>query len=185
MNIPRLALCPVDPHWIAPDDKRLDQFLQLIEFSGKALQKPMQFLPGNRFLDLVAFMGCSPDVNLEPGDDERPFCAIHVHDQAEAVEFHCGEHTHSPRCPKCRSAVKNWRDSMHRWIEGGAAGLWECSACHWQAAPWDFNWRKSAGFGRCFIEISNIFPKEALPQTHLLDTLQAYYGIKWLYFYQH
>ena len=90
MNISRLALCPVDPHWIPPDDKRLDQFLQSIELSGKALQQPLQFLPGNKFLDLIAFMGCSPDINLEPGDDERPFCSIHVQEQAETVEFHFG-----------------------------------------------------------------------------------------------
>jgi hypothetical protein len=185
MNLPRLALCPFDPHWIPPDDKRLDQFLQSIELSGKPLEQPLHFLPGDRFLDLIAFMGCSPDINLEPGDDEQPYCAIRVQNQAETVEFHFGAHTHTPRCPECRSPVDGWRDGIHRWLQGDAASLWECSVCHRRAAPWEFNWRKSAGFGRCFIEINNIFPKEALPQAHLLDTLQAYYGIKWLYFYQH
>ena len=184
MKAPRLVLCPDDPYWAPPDDKRLDHYLQSIQLSGQPLSQSMHFLPGQRFLDLIASMGCSPAINLQPGEDNDPFVYICIQTPAKTIEFHRGDHTHTPRCRACRSPVDDWQSRINTWLQGDAASLWECSTCHWRASPWSFNWRKSAGFGRCFIEITNIFPKEALPQTSLLDTLHAYYGVKWHYFYQ-
>jgi hypothetical protein len=40
-----------------------------------------------------------------------------------------------------------------------------------------------AGYARLFIEITDIFPKEAIPQQLLLDKLSAIARTDWQYFY--
>jgi hypothetical protein len=180
-----LVLCPDDPHWIPPDEQGLILLLQNIQLISTPLDEQKHYLTGEKFLDLIAFMGCSPDIKLEPGEDKRPFCHIHLQLHADRIEFHCGNRPHTPRCPECSSPVNLWQTRIKSWLEDDATALWECEACGIKAAPWNYNWRKSAGFGRCFIEIRNIFPKEAIPQQHLLDTLNSHYGIKWHYFYQY
>ena len=179
-----LVLCPDEPSWTPPDDESLEQLLQSIQFIGEPFNGDMQFFTGERFLDLIALMGCSPGIKLEP-DDDQAFCYIRLIPGTESIEFHGGDRTHAPRCPQCRSVVTDWESKISCWQESGAGAAWSCEACGHEAAPWDYNWRKSAGFGRCFIEISNIFPKEAIPQQQLLDALNSHYGVSWHYFYQY
>lgn len=180
-----LVLCPEDPHWTPPDKESLVQLLQSIQLIGAPLNDQMYFLTGDKFLDLIAFMGCSPDIKLEPADDTQPFCHVHLMTSTGAIEFHSGNQTHVPRCPQCRSPVSDWKSKIGSWLENRAENTWSCEACRHKAEPWQYNWRKSAGFGRCFIEINNIFPKEAAPQQQLLDTLHSHYGVNWHYFYQY
>lgn len=180
-----LVLCPVKPGWTLPDDQSLERFLQSIQLIGEPLNGDGQFLAGDRFLDLIALLGCSPGIRLEPGDDNLPFCYVRLLPRTKAVEFHSSGQTHAPRCPQCRSAVTDWKSKISSWLENGAETPWSCEACRHTAEPWHYNWRKSAGFGRCFIEISNIFPKEAIPQQQLLDALHSRYGVSWHYFYQY
>jgi len=186
MKTALLVLCPDDPHWIPPDDEHLQQFLRSIHFIGEALND-RHFFTGERFLDWIAFMGCSPEIKLEPGNNnENPsFCHVHLSNQTPAIEFHCGDHTHQPRCPQCRSPVNDWKRRISAWAENSADSTWSCDTCQYQGVPWKYNWRRSAGFGRCFIEINDIFPKEAIPQQQLLDTLHSRYGVSWHYFYQY
>ncbi len=184
MNNALLVLCPDEPHWTLPDDESLKKLLQSIQLIGDPLKSEMQFLAGEKFLDLIAFMGCSPEIKLEPGDDDRPYCHVRLILGTASIEFHSGSQTHTPRCPHCRSPVNDWKRKISAWLENGAEALWSCEACQHKAEPWQYNWRKSAGFGRCFIEINNIFPKEAKPQQQLLDTLNSHYGVGWHYFYQ-
>jgi hypothetical protein len=44
-------------------------------------------------------------------------------------------------------------------------------------------WRKMAGYAHLFIEITDVFPKEAIPQTLLLDSLTDMSHTGWTYFY--
>ena len=182
MNTPSLMICPDDPFWTPPDDKRLDEFLQLVQLIGPTLDQPMHFLVGERFLDHIAFMGCSPNINLIPDQDNGSFCFVHLQPATDQVEFHHGERTCAPRCPKCRSPINDWQERIVNW-QNARLSEWTCARCQFRAAPWQFNWRRSAAFSRCSIIIRNIFPKEAIPQTQLLDALAAHFGIRWHYFY--
>ena len=56
-----LVLCPDDPHWVPPDDKSLVRLLQSIQLISTPLDEPALYLAGDKFLDLVSFMGCSPE----------------------------------------------------------------------------------------------------------------------------
>jgi hypothetical protein len=178
-----LVLCPDDPHWALSDHEDLQHLLQSIQLIGNPFNGPGHFLAGDKFLDYIAFMGCAPDIRLEPGDDNQPFCYIRLISGTAKVEFRYGDNTDKPRCPQCRAAVNNWQSRISQWLETGSEPDWICDACQHQAKPWAYNWRKSAGFGRCFIEISNIYPKEAIPQQPLLDKLNSYYGVGWQFFY--
>ena len=180
-----LVLCPVDPHWTLPDDEGLIRLLQSVRLIGKLYRETMDFWPGERFLDLVAFLGCSPDIKLEPDEDSPHFCFIRLKTRTRSVEFHAGDHSFAPRCPQCRSAMDDWRNRIHDWQQRAGNAPLPCNSCGHPAMPWDYNWRKSAGFGRCFIEINNIYPREAIPQQHLLDTLNSHYQVNWHYFYQY
>ena len=184
MNNAVLVLCPVDPQWAVPETADLVEKLRSTGFINKALDGQNHFLAGDKFLDYIAFMGCSPDIQLEPEDNGKPFCAIHLH-QNESIEFNRGAHTATPRCNSCGSAVHNWESIINAWFDSDKSQLMECNSCHQRTAPWEYNWRKSAGFGRCFIEVSNIFPKEAIPQQHFLNELYAFSNVNWHYFYRY
>jgi hypothetical protein len=48
-----------------------------------------------------------------------------------------------------------------------------------------YDFRQSAGCGRFFLLLENIFPQEAIPSPALLDALKrACQGEPWHYFYQ-
>lgn len=179
-----LVLCPEDPRLKLKEGEDLQALLQSIQLIGEPDNGEMQFLAGERFLDLIALMGCSPQIRLEP-EDKQPYCHVRLISGSASIEFHSGRHTHAPRCPNCRVAVSNWKSRINHWLDSEAESPWSCEACGHHAEPWNYNWRRSAGFGRCFIEISNIFPKEAKPQQQLLDTLNSHYGARWQYFYQY
>ncbi len=180
-----LVLSPADPGWTVPDEQGLAELLRSVQLIGDLYHGDADFLPGERFLDLVAFLGCAPDIRLEPGDKGQPFCSVRLNTRNRSIEFHAGEHTFAPRCPHCGAALENWKNSVNSWLQADGDAPMTCPSCDNAAMPWEYNWRKSAGFGRCFIEINNIYPREAIPQQQLLDTLNSHYQVNWHYFYQH
>jgi len=67
--------------YLYPDDSSLfvdkldlESLLSAIEFIGQK-QIENRFQVGNKFLSLLCFMGCSPNIELEPQDD-KPYCYI-------------------------------------------------------------------------------------------------------------
>ncbi len=180
-----LVICPVEPDWTLPDNTSLIELLRSIQFIAEPFRNDFDFLPGDRFLDLFAFMGCAPDINLEPGNDDQQFCFIRLPYDTGSIEFHAGDHCFAPRCPQCGTAVDAWRNKISSGQKNPGGTAWACESCGHTAAPWDYKWRKSAGFGRCFIEVWNIYPREAMPQQPLLDTLNLHYQVNWHYFYQY
>ena len=180
-----LALYPADPFWRPPDIPALAQLLQSIQLIDGPCCGDGGFLAGERFLDLIAFMGCSPDIKLNPEENSREFCFIRLQSNPASIEFHSGEHPNTPRCGRCNTPVDDWKRKIGARLEIEDNERWECTACQHAAAPWSYNWRKTAGFGRCFININNVYPREAVPQQPLLDTLHSHYGVDWQYFYQY
>ena len=188
MNNALLVICPEQPTCPPPSIDGLSSVLHATGFAGPALNPhagPLErmYMVGDSFLDHIAFLGCSPNIKLEPGVGHQSFCHVNiVSTSGNHIVFRSAEHTPAPRCPGCGKALNDWRSlAGNGSIEPGAE--WQCHHCDLRAPPWQFNWRKRAGFGRCFIEISDIFPKEALPQAGLLDVLSAAFGMKWGWFY--
>ena len=133
------------------------------------------YFAGERFLDLITFLGCSPHVALQPEAGKGTFTHIVIHQHGHPVLFY-GPHTRPPRCPHCGKANSGWREHT-------ASQTIPCPHCRQTAGAECYNWRKTAGVARTLIEITDIYPGEALPQPALLTSLQQHTGVEWDYFY--
>lgn len=159
--------------------KQLLGELQQIGFIGNPLkaqqvQQHAGFYAGERFLDYIAYMGCSPAIRFEAGDDSSRFCHVRLHHYDQPKLIASRLQARAPLCPHCKKPVADWQQEN---------GKIHCGHCNRRSAIGAFNWRKMAGISTLFIEVTDIFPKEAIPQQALLDKLAAIYPAKWLYFY--
>lgn len=171
-----LVIYPTNPNWIADDPEALIKVLQEAGLAGDSLNKDEKsFLVGEKFLDHISFMGCSPSIKLENETNDGKFTFVRI-TTTPTITALIGKHSFSPHCPHCKKPEKNWRELLHD-------NQITCSHCQQTSEAWLYNWRKSAGFGRCFIEITDIFPKEAIPQTSLLESLEKNFNIPWGYFF--
>lgn len=174
---PSLMIHPVEPDWAPPDiDIVIDCLLQTQLIAGSLNNMEKSYFAGEKFVDLITFIGCSPNINLMPDDSSTAFSFIRLTTTPDTTTVLTSQHTMSPHCPACNKAEKQWRNKM------AMTGL-ECSSCGLSSLPWLYNWRKSAGFCRFYIQITEIYPREAIPQQHLLDQLSTRLGINWQYFY--
>lgn len=177
-----LVLHPSDKSWLPNNDGDLYTLLQTTGLAGPALpdRYGSGYFVGNRFLSLVTFMGCSPAIKLEP-DDSQPdqeFCSIRLRLEKASPLLQVASRNSPPRCPHCRSVVE---------VESGdpvAETLMDCKQCGAKTPLYALNWRKTAGYARCFVEITGVYPQEALPTATLLNSLQEFSGCEWCYFYR-
>jgi len=135
---------------------------------------------GEKFLQLITFMGCSPHIRFEPEDEQdKGYCYITLA-ACETLQIRVSEHARPPRCCACKKPVDK------RWQTAVAQGeLITCPHCHQQQRPDQLGWRNDSGMGHFFIEIHNIFPGEAQPVARLLLQLQGIDAAQWRYFYLH
>lgn len=132
---------------------------------------------GEQYLDYIAYLGCSPTIQFEESKTSDKFCHIKIHTYDIAKLLVNKVQARAPHCPVCNKPVKDWQtnisnESIH------------CKLCHSNSHLSDYNWRKSAGYAQLFIEITDIFPKEAVPQQILLDQLAKEFHTEWDYFYR-
>lgn len=145
---------------------------------GEPLTKDTElFLTGERFLQLISFVGCSTNVCLTPiPDDSEEFCNISITGPLRQPTLIWDRNCRPPRCPGCKTPMTNWQEQIH-------PDKLKCSQCNKELQLQEISWGRQAGYGRIFIEISNIFPGEARPTHILLDELSRTTGTEWSYFY--
>jgi hypothetical protein len=144
-----------------------------------ALQEHNRLLPGDQFLKLLSFLGCSPNIHLHP-DDGSHYCYLSINPVTDSAE--CLGYTVSvvPRCPACKHRIRDWQNTNH-WQQ--AHTLCVCNQCASTTHMHQLKWRQECGYGRFSFHIAHIHPHEAVPAGKLLDTLQACSGFAWTYFY--
>lgn len=141
------------------------------------------FLCGEKFSQLITFMGCSPHLVFEPPEDGGDkYCHVILH-QHDTIQLLTGQQTAPPRCPSCRHRISDWKQYQQQWHEHTSSETWSCPACGSVSYPWQLDWRQSGGAGKIVIEIKNIFPGEAVPVDQLLAQLKNISKEKWRYFY--
>jgi hypothetical protein len=127
-----------------------------------------------RLMEYVNYLGCSPIV---AAGELHASILIHYFDQAIGLG---GESVITLRFPGCGHPI----DEPAPLLQGkDQHAQWTCPTCGEHGELGDINWRKSAAFARCFIEITGIFPKEALPNDPFLDALARFSGGEWAWFY--
>jgi len=152
------------------------QEIDLIAHKTNAQQESQYYFTGEKYLDYIAYMGCAPNIQFEASNDNENFCFIKIHQLTEPQLIHSQRQARAPHCPGCNKPVKNWQDKKV------ASGI-HCDSCGNTSNIENFNWRKMAGYAQLFIEITDIFPKEAIPQQLLLDKLMDITDTRWKYFY--
>jgi hypothetical protein len=177
--VPSLLLHPDYRQWRPAD---LDGFAMGLAELGFLGTRPepgdSQVYPaGDRFLQLVTFLGCSPQVALRPVD-ARPgqeICCIHFRDFAADV-FLASDPLPKARCPNCRAPLTISKPNA---VELPV----KCESCASLLQRDWIDWRRGGGYGRFFIEVKGIFPHEAVPSEQLLKKLSAYSDCPWAFFY--
>ena len=176
-----LMLYPVNAAWAPQRVEDFESRLHTIGLTGNALPEKCGpgFLVGEKFLSLVAFMGCAPAINLQPDVDnpDPEYCAVRIKPIHESPDFLIASRHSLPRCPLCRAVVAVDTNKLL------AEALVTCERCTEQTSVYALNWRRGAGYARCFVEITGVYPQEALPTEALLNALQEISKCEWRYFY--
>ncbi len=174
-----LYLCPKQTTCNVSD---LPAFIVALQEIGLIAQKTNpqlnshHYFTGDKYLNHIAYMGCAPTIQFEASDNSETFCFIKIHQYQTARLIHSMKQSRTPHCPRCNKPVKNWQDKK-------AASTIHCDLCDNTSNIEKFNWRKMAGYAQLFIEITDIYPKEAIPQPLLLDKLAGITDTRWQYFY--
>ena len=174
-----LYLAPEQPDFNVDDLSSLVETLQdigLISHKIRPQDNDTRYYSGERFLDHIAYMGCAPAIQFEADDDDEDFCSIRLHQYEKAKLIYSRTQSRAPHCPACKKPVREWQDNK-------TDSSINCNLCHTTSAIEKFDWRRMAGVARLFIEITDIFPKEAIPQQLLMDKLASICRTGWLYFY--
>ena len=137
------------------------------------------FLPGDRFLQLITFLGCSPHLRLAPDNpDDENFCQVRFVGPFTRPRLLHGRNTRPPRCLHCGRPVQQWRQSLAR-----QKTEINCRLCGCNSRIDALDWRRNAGLGCFFVQVTEVFPGEAVPLPALLEQLAAG-GTQWEYFYR-
>lgn len=180
MSSHQLILLPRDPQ-AAPACAGLIQGLSGIGFLGEVMTEPGFYRPGEEFLYLLTFLGCSPVVSLgEPGPT-ADFCRVEIPEASAAPQFVGGANVKPPRCPVCNHRFNDWPALVTAWQQGESS--FGCPSCGRRHALPALGWRQSAGFGRCLVRVWGIFEGEAVPGEKLMGALEAATGGPWTHFY--
>ncbi len=181
----RLVLTPQSPYYSPDDLAGLIAMLREIGFIGDLLpDSQVGYLLGENFMQLVTFMGCSPFIRLEPGDPEQPFCHLIIDGPSVHPRLLQGKNTTPPRCAACRKRLVGWQATFEIWQQERPGWQATCPHCGHNQDPASYDFRQSAGCGRLFLSVENIFPQEAIPSPALINRLQEVtHNQTWHYFY--
>ena len=182
----RLYLYPVEHNKSIPASA-LKAALQTLEFISDPLEGDSEsnnadrYRVGEAFLSLICFMGCSPNIEIEP-QENSPFCYVEIAQESTETHFVAGHNVKQANCPHCKNPQPKLAKSL---LETNQQSLLtqECSVCAKSIDPSKINWRKSAFIARSWVLIGNIYESEAVPDEKLLFALQQESGCEWEYAY--
>ena len=182
--MPKLVFVAKDPEYLPENVFEIVDGLQKVGFIGEKWNSPEmvsgeRYLIGDSFLSLVTFMGCAPAIELEPSTeqpDSTEFCHVEIEPLRDTVEFIRGSEHLISRCPHCRQRHANWGNIPENF-------LYSCDKCNVETHLSEYDWKNTAGCGRFFISLHGIYPQEAIPTSHLLQSLEKISDTSWSYFY--
>jgi len=181
----KLTLHPVNSEYTPNNWVDIAQNLAQAGFIGNSIQSESEsYYVGENFLQLITFLGCSPNIQIEPEEgNSHNFCQIVMSELNERVQFRYSPRDIAARCPKCRKKLDLWPDWIDSWKKSSDLSPIDCENCSSSLSLFKLNWRHSAAFARCFIDIWNIYPQEAIPTEELLLNLSETTGEEWDYFF--
>lgn len=192
MSTHKLLLVPTDRSALL-DRKKLTNALTAIGLitSKLSINEPQAYQTGESFMQLVTFLGCSPNIQLDPPENRNELTRVCQNGELCHVRLVCGNKTLSfrfntgalPRCPACNTIDSYWDRHLENWTANPDGVDWECSKCKASSTIEKLNFRKQAAFIRDCIEIWGIYPSEAVPGEKLMKTLSDFTDCDWQAFY--
>ena len=173
-----LLLSCKDPLWRPVSPDHVAGALTAVGLTGEREEgEALLYRAGERFLTLIMFLGCSPQISLTAREAEngQPVCRIRLHD-FRTVQLLESRPAPALRCAACRASQKR-PPSLEYDLQQ------YCSGCGESVPLYQLDWRRGAGFGRFFVEVEHVFPHEAVPADGLMSILEALSGSRWDYFY--
>lgn len=174
----KLTLYPATLHIIQPATGAIIAALKNCGLlNGESMQE--QYFVGPAFVDLLSFLGCSPQIRLTPNEGDN-YCHIII--RPPQPDIHCLGYTATaaPRCPQCKNKITQWQQ-IKAWHLGATPCV--CQHCNTTTAMQNLKWKHECGYGCMAIDIINIHPFEAVPSDNFLHVLQTATGVEWDYFY--
>lgn len=171
-----LFLHPLDERWSLSVEDLADRLHSLGFIANEIKDSSNRFYIGKQFLNQVIFLGCSPSIQFIDEHGDGKFCFITIHCYSQARLMVSAKQARPPQCPACKKVIKEWNivDVEQAWC---------CPHCATASPVNAYNWKHSAGCAQIFIEVTDVFPKEAIPQPTFLQQLQDQTGTSWGYFY--
>jgi hypothetical protein len=178
MSTGKLILFSGNTEQLRSELRPLIDALREIQLIGEPLDLDKGlFLTGELFLQHISFVGCSTNVCLTPKPDSNgEFCHIAIKGPFDRPRLIWDSNCRPPRCPACKKPMANWQSHLD-------LSRLTCPHCNRESQLEEFAWRRQAGYGTIFIEISNIFPGEARPVHGLLEKLNQLTETQWGYFF--
>jgi len=177
MPVSKLIFFPKDPLQLC-DSNIIFKALFDLKFIEVIAHSKNHYLPGDNFLSLLTFLGCSPNINLTP-TPEQTHCFVSLVGPTENPACLGYTNTCNPKCPNCTKRIANWKTA--NWQQTGE--LCQCDKCGTQVSYAKLNWKQECGFARCGFEIAHIYPHEVVPTDQFLEALLEKTGMEWLYCY--
>lgn len=168
-----LYLYPEHSHNISISTQKLENCLTAHKLANCTGQ-PNRFQTGQQLMEYINFLGCSPTLTFAEIDTTF---YLHTFNTLTAMG---GDSIETIRYPSCKHPVHEAVSLLKNYAQ---KKLWQCPLCGAQGEVDQINWRKTAGISTLFIEISPIFPKEAIPTEKLLHLLQHFSQSDWRWFY--
>jgi hypothetical protein len=146
-----------------------------------------RFYVGPHFLQHISFMGCAPAIEFKPSErgaeDEQElawhsFSFVYVADIFAHPVWYADLLLAKPVCPACGKRIASPADT----IEADNSTL-RCPHCQVQAPVCEFNWKEFGGCAQVMLSVVNVYPKEAIPSSNLLNKLAKLSDVEWRYFY--
>ena len=172
--MPRLLLYAGTGTPISDDPGVLVKAMSELGLVGINLDQSLSdYLPGDRFLEHITFLGCSPNIALSP-EEGTQYCYIRFAQMRPSPVLYASTNTVPPRCRQCEQVMHDWRNASDPGF---------CNRCSVEARQDNLMWRRQGALSRWVIEILNIYPREAVPSVLLLRTLENVSGVEWRYAY--
>lgn len=164
----------------APGAASIIETLESSSFIGSRISE-RDHLVGDKFLNYMTFVGCSPYVRLEPTTEGTgEFCHISILGPFQTPRLFVARNHTRPRCPRCKHRPTDWKARLPQW-QVNPAQEWLCENCNISLSPISLDWRQYGAWGRVLVEIHHIYPGEAIPAESILESLQNTTGNSWLF----
>jgi hypothetical protein len=136
-------------------------------------------------------MGCAPAIEFQPVNpdsqdngnghfDLTSFTYIYLPSPYQQPAWYADLQMAKPACPACHKRIVQPENNIDQ-----ANMHMSCPHCGQTSPVCDFNWREFGGCAQVLVSIVNVYPKEAIPSSNLLNQLAMLTQVGWRYFYFH